>query len=123
MPIEFKPVTFSVGDTPMGDSPCKQTVGFVLHGKVRKDDRNKSVWSVALQSYSLEAVYNHNADADQILTFDQVGLKIVGIENPDYDAAVELTIWRRTRPGATPDVNRQFRGTVTALVIADVTST
>ncbi|MGW2186962.1 hypothetical protein [Streptomyces sp. NPDC001719] len=123
MPVEFKPVTFTVSDTPMGDSPCKQTVGFALNGKVRKDLRNKSVWSVALQSYSLEAVYDHKADVDQILTLDQVGLKIVSTENPDYDAAVELIIWRRTRPGATSDNNRQFRGTVTALVIADITST
>ncbi|GHC32032.1 hypothetical protein [Streptomyces cinnamoneus] len=121
MPIEFKPVTFTVGDTPMGDSPCKQTVGFSLTGTVRKV-KNKSVWSVALQSYSLEVLYNHTV-THCMMSLDQVGLKIVPTENPDYDAAVELTIWRRNHPNdAKGDVNWQYRGAVTALVIADLTS-
>ncbi|MFD7908036.1 hypothetical protein ACFV4G_38090 [Kitasatospora sp. NPDC059747] len=117
MPIELKPVPFPVTTAPMS-APCRQTIGFSLKGKVRRDDHGNAVWGVAIQSYSLEVLQNGNP-THASMSLDQIGLEIVP-GGPDDDAAVELTIWRRNHPNDAKDPSWGFRGTVTALIVADL---
>ncbi|WP_344439334.1 hypothetical protein [Streptomyces luteosporeus] len=95
--------------------------GFTIPGKIRQDEKGRPVFNVALQSYSLEVLENGNPSWTP-MALDQVGLEIVHSEDTDEDGQVRLTLWRRNHPDPAKNPGWAFRGTVTALVIADLVS-
>ncbi|MFE0047051.1 hypothetical protein [Streptomyces albireticuli] len=123
MPIELRPIQFTVDQHVMA-TPYVETRGFSLDGTVRTGGKKKNpVMSVALQSFSLEVLVNGNP-TQAPMALDQVELEIVRAQDPNDDAAVRLTLRRRiNQPEASANPAWQFRGTVTALVIADLATT
>ncbi|MFD8993955.1 hypothetical protein [Streptomyces abikoensis] len=121
MPIAFKQVPFSVERVPMS-GPFYKEVPFTIRGDIRRDTKGRPVFDVALQSFSLEVMYDGNPHHCS-MSLDQIALEIGESKNTDDDGVVKLTIWRRNHPNdARNSPPWGFRGTVTALVIADLKS-
>ncbi|MFI9201382.1 hypothetical protein [Streptomyces sp. NPDC053048] len=120
MAIAFKRVKFEVDRAPMA-APYSQKQGFTIPGKIRNDEKGRPVINVMLQSYSLEVLENGNPSHCS-MSLDQVGLEIVSSEDTDEDGQVKLTLWRRNHPNHATNPGWGFKGTVTALVIADLMS-
>lgn len=121
MPIAFKQVKFKVDRAPMA-GPYTDQRGFTIPGKIRRDEKMRPVYNVVLQSYSLEVLLA-GTPSHCSMSLDEIELGIGPSEDTDDDGQVRLTLWRRNHPNDSKDVNWGFKGTVTALVIADLAST
>ncbi len=118
MAIAFRRITFEVDRAPQA-GPYTQKKGFQIPGKIRLDEKGRPVFNVTLQSYSLEVLENGNP-SHCLMSLDQIGLEIVASEDTDDDGQVKLTLWRRNHPNDSRNPGWGFKGTVTALVIADL---
>ncbi|GAA4934516.1 hypothetical protein ACFPM3_05230 [Streptomyces coeruleoprunus] len=117
--LEFKTVTFTVDSAPMS-AQTSLTSGFSLKGKVRKID-GRPVMNVALQACKLEVLHGGNVHHCS-MSLDEVAVELIPSSSAEYDGTVRMTIWRRNHPNDARDAAWKFRGTVTALVVADITS-
>ncbi|MEV4742684.1 hypothetical protein [Streptomyces sp. NPDC049555] len=101
--------------------PYTAKQGFTIPGKIRRDEKGRPVFNVMIQSYQLEVLENGNP-SHALMSLDQIGLELVSSEDTDEDGQVKLTLWRRNHPNDARNTGWGFRGTVTALVIADLMS-
>ncbi|GAA2671620.1 hypothetical protein [Streptomyces lunalinharesii] len=108
-------------EVPIGPRDCsaawEHDEKFDFPRKIKVDDNDNLVVDVAIKAYDLEALANGNP-TEFMVWHDKVSVELT--TSGHRSGSVRLSAWLRPHPNYAASSGYGFRGTVKALVIADL---